>query len=39
VLLARSGLGPEDILEELERRFGKSGHEEKVDRNQKQALS
>ena len=39
VLLARSGLGPEEILAELEKRFGKSGLEEKAGRNKKQALS
>ena len=33
VLLARTGLGPDDILAELERRFGKSGLEEKRGRN------
>ena len=33
VLLARSGLGPDDILTELERRFGKSGLDEKRGRN------
>ena len=32
VLLARKGLGPEDIFAELERRFGKSGLEEKAQR-------
>jgi phosphoribosyl-ATP pyrophosphohydrolase len=32
VLLAHSGLGPDDILAELERRFGKSGLEEKAGR-------
>ena len=32
VLLARSGLGPGDISTELERRFGKSGLEEKAQR-------
>jgi phosphoribosyl-ATP pyrophosphohydrolase len=39
VLLARSGLDPEDILEELEKRFGKSGLDEKAARKKKQALS
>ena len=39
VLLVRSGLGPEDIISELEKRFGKSGLEEKAGRNKKQALS
>ncbi|MBI4006542.1 MAG: phosphoribosyl-ATP diphosphatase [Gammaproteobacteria bacterium] len=33
VMLAQSGLGPEDILAELERRFGRSGLEEKAKRN------
>jgi phosphoribosyl-ATP pyrophosphohydrolase len=32
VLLAQQGLKPEDILNELERRFGVSGHEEKAAR-------
>jgi phosphoribosyl-ATP pyrophosphohydrolase len=32
VLLAQQGLKPEDILSELERRFGISGHEEKAAR-------
>ena len=32
VLLAQQGLKPEDILLELERRFGVSGHEEKQSR-------
>ena len=32
VLLAHSGLGPEDVLKELERRFGLSGLEEKANR-------
>jgi len=32
VLLAQQGLKPEDILTELERRFGVSGHEEKQSR-------
>lgn len=32
VLLAQSGLGPEDILAELERRFAQSGLEEKAAR-------
>jgi len=30
VALARYGLGPADVLAELERRFGRSGHEEKA---------
>ncbi|WP_456417606.1 phosphoribosyl-ATP diphosphatase [Thiolapillus sp.] len=32
VLLAHAGLGPEDIMKELERRFGLSGLEEKASR-------
>lgn len=32
VMLAQSGLGPEDILTELKRRFGQSGLEEKAGR-------
>ena len=32
VLLARQGLGPQDVLQELERRFGLSGLEEKATR-------
>ncbi len=32
VLLAREGLGPEQVLAELERRFGLSGLEEKASR-------
>ncbi|TNF97797.1 MAG: phosphoribosyl-ATP diphosphatase [Gammaproteobacteria bacterium] len=32
VMLAHAGLGPDDILTELERRFGLSGHEEKASR-------
>jgi len=32
VLLAQQGLGPEDVLAELERRFGLSGLEEKAAR-------
>ncbi len=32
VLLAHTGLGPEDVLKELERRFGLSGLEEKASR-------
>ena len=34
VLLAHQGLGPDDVLQELQRRFGLSGHEEKARRNQ-----
>ncbi|MCK7579450.1 MAG: phosphoribosyl-ATP diphosphatase [Chromatiales bacterium] len=32
VLLARQGLGPEDVLKELDRRFGLSGLEERAAR-------
>ncbi len=32
VLLAQQGLGPQDVLAELERRFGLSGLEEKASR-------
>lgn len=32
IMLAQLGLGPQDILAELERRFGISGHEEKAGR-------
>jgi len=32
VMLAQVGLKPDDILMELERRFGTSGHEEKTKR-------
>ncbi|RLJ18667.1 phosphoribosyl-ATP diphosphatase [bacterium endosymbiont of Escarpia laminata] len=32
VLLAQQGLGPNDVLQELERRFGLSGLEEKASR-------
>lgn len=32
VMLAKADLGPEDVLKELERRFGISGHEEKASR-------
>ncbi len=35
VLLAHVGLGPEDVLNELQRRFGLSGLEEKNRRNTK----
>ncbi len=34
VLLAHQGLGPEAVLQELERRFGLSGLEEKAARNE-----
>src|SRR5210317_1610232 len=33
VLLAHQGVGPEQVLEELQRRFGLSGLEEKAARN------
>ena len=33
VLLAQQGLRPEQVLDELGRRFGISGHEEKASRN------
>jgi len=32
VMLANAGLGPDDVLNELARRFGVSGHEEKASR-------
>jgi phosphoribosyl-ATP pyrophosphohydrolase len=32
VLLAHQGLGPDDVLQELERRFGVSGLDEKASR-------
>ena len=32
VLLAQQGLSPDDVLKELERRFGLSGLEEKASR-------
>ncbi len=32
VLLAQQGLGPDDVLQELQRRFGLSGLEEKASR-------
>lgn len=35
VLLAQQGLKPEDVLQELDRRFGLSGLEEKAARNEK----
>lgn len=34
VMLAHCGLGPEDVLKELERRFGLSGLEEKAARSE-----
>jgi phosphoribosyl-ATP pyrophosphohydrolase len=34
VLLAQQGLGPDDVLRELQRRFGLSGLEEKANRRQ-----
>lgn len=33
VMLAHQGLGPADVLDELDRRFGLSGLEEKASRN------
>ena len=33
VMLAERGLGPDEVLQELERRFGTSGHDEKALRN------
>jgi phosphoribosyl-ATP pyrophosphohydrolase len=35
VLLAHRGLGPDDVLNELARRFGLSGHDEKAARQNK----
>lgn len=35
VLLANEGLGPDDVLNELDRRFGVSGHDEKASREAK----
>jgi len=32
VMLAQQGLGPEHVLQELQRRFGQSGHDEKASR-------
>jgi phosphoribosyl-ATP pyrophosphohydrolase len=32
VLLAHKGLGPDDVIQELSRRFGVSGHDEKASR-------
>lgn len=32
VLLAHQGVGPDNVLDELQRRFGLSGHEEKAAR-------
>jgi len=32
VMLAHAGLGPDDVLKELQRRIGVSGHEEKASR-------
>jgi len=32
IMLAQQGLGPADVLTELERRFGTSGHDEKAAR-------
>ena len=34
VMLADQGLGPQDVLAELDQRFGTSGHEEKASRPQ-----
>lgn len=34
VMLADQGLGPDDVLQELQRRFGLSGLEEKAQRSQ-----
>ncbi len=34
VMLADQGLGPDDVLQELQRRFGLSGLEEKAQRNE-----
>lgn len=34
VMLAEQGLGPQDVLAELERRSGQSGHKEKASRTQ-----
>jgi phosphoribosyl-ATP pyrophosphohydrolase len=34
VLLAQQGLSPTDVLDELDRRFGQSGHDEKAARSQ-----
>jgi len=36
VMLAQAGLGPDEVLAELDRRFGISGHEEKAARASKQ---
>lgn len=38
VLLAEQGLGPDQVLSELGRRFGLSGLEEKAARNKSQAI-
>jgi phosphoribosyl-ATP pyrophosphohydrolase len=35
VLLAQQGLTPADVLQELERRFGVSGHDEKASRTER----
>jgi len=35
IMLAQQGLGPAQVLEELQRRFGTSGHEEKASRGKK----
>ncbi len=34
VMLVQAGLGPDDVLKELEHRLGTSGHDEKASRNQ-----
>lgn len=34
VMLAQAGLGPDDVLAELDRRFGISGHKEKASRSE-----
>ena len=34
VMLVQAGLGADDIVKELERRLGTSGHDEKASRNQ-----
>lgn len=35
ILLSQQGLGPDDVLNELARRFGVSGHDEKASRTEK----
>ena len=39
VLLSYKGVGPEEVLAELARRFGVSGHEEKAARGRKPGLA